>query len=156
MSLIRYYYSEMNHIQRAGGAFYKPLFFDFPNDGPEVYSHQYRNIMLGNHIKLGQMSDFGKGTTNYNIYFPKGVWCEIFKKHRTSNCITQETAGSRIDTQYPWDYYVSLREGSIIPIQNNDWRNPRFPAKSTRELQNGPIEIHILPNCTHSLGLCHA
>lgn len=87
MGLIKYYYSEMNHVQRAGGAFYKPLFFDFPNDGPDIYSHQSRNIMLGNHIKMGVMSDFGTGTTNYNIYWPKGLWCEIFTIKGTYSCI---------------------------------------------------------------------
>jgi alpha-glucosidase (family GH31 glycosyl hydrolase) len=58
MSLIRYYYSEMSHVQRDGGTFFKPLFFDFPNDA-EAYQHQVRNVMLGNHLKLGIIPDFG-------------------------------------------------------------------------------------------------
>lgn len=31
MSLIRYYYTQMSMIQRDGGAFYKPLFFEYPD-----------------------------------------------------------------------------------------------------------------------------
>jgi len=30
--MIRYYYSEMAMISQEGGAFYKPLFFEFPGD----------------------------------------------------------------------------------------------------------------------------
>lgn len=32
LSLIRYYYTQMSIVQREGGAFYKPLFFEYPND----------------------------------------------------------------------------------------------------------------------------
>jgi len=31
-SLINYYYTEMNLIHETGGAFYKPMFFEFPDD----------------------------------------------------------------------------------------------------------------------------
>jgi len=31
-SLINYYYTEMNLIHETGGAFYKPMFFNFPDD----------------------------------------------------------------------------------------------------------------------------
>jgi len=156
MSMIKYYYSEMSHVQRFGGAFFKPLFFDYPNDGADIYSHQNRNIMLGSHIKLGLLSDFGKGTTNYNLYTPKGLWCDIFGRKGTKMCIQQKESGTFIDSQYPFDYRIQLKEGSIIPIQNSDNRNQRFKALTTRDLQNNPIEVHILPNCTDTTTDCIA
>lgn len=57
MSLIRYYYSEMSHVQLAGGSFYKPLFFDYPTEDG-AYSHQSRNVMIGNHLKFGMCVDY--------------------------------------------------------------------------------------------------
>ena len=30
--MIRYYYTELSMLHKEGGAFYKPLFFEFPND----------------------------------------------------------------------------------------------------------------------------
>lgn len=87
MSLIRYYYSEISQVQRTGGAFFRPLFFDYPNDGPDVYAHQVRNVMLGNSLKLGIIPDFGhSGTSHYPIYFPKGMWCEVFNRKGTEGC----------------------------------------------------------------------
>jgi len=116
MSLIRYYYSEMAHVSRQGGAFFKPLFFDYPND-IEVYSHQNRNIMLGNHLKLGILSDYGSsGINNANIYFPVGLWCEVFNRKGTQGCINQTVAGDRPDSNLPWEYDLHMREGSIIPF----------------------------------------
>jgi len=32
LHMIRYYYTQMSLVQDEGGAFYRPLFFDFPND----------------------------------------------------------------------------------------------------------------------------
>jgi len=56
MSLIRYYYTGLSEVQRNGGAFYKPLFFEFPDD-PDAYHHQVRNVMLGSSLKLGIIPD---------------------------------------------------------------------------------------------------
>jgi len=95
MSLIRYYYSEMSHVQRYGGAFFKPLFFEFPDD-PEAYGHQVRNVMLGSHLKLGIIPDFGhSGASDYQIFFPKGMWCEVFNKKGIDGCTYQSIAGNR-------------------------------------------------------------
>lgn len=32
LALVHYYYTEMSHLHEDGGAFYRPLFFDFPDD----------------------------------------------------------------------------------------------------------------------------
>lgn len=109
--------------------------------------------MIGNHLKLGILSDFGgKGTTNNNIYFPVGLWCDVFNVKGQQGCIKQTTAGTRIDSHNPWEFYLSLREGSIIPIQDNK----QVGAHTIIELQSEPVDLHILPNCTDTTSPCTA
>jgi len=152
MSLIRYYYSEMAHVSRNGGAFFKPLFFDYP-DNAEVYAHQNRNAMLGNHVKLGVLSDWGQGgTPNKDIYFPVGVWCLIFNRRGPAGCIDQTTAGTISDSPYPWAYELHLRQGSIIPMQDNK----DIQAHNTVELQQEAVELHIHADCSDTSSPCTA
>jgi len=155
MSLIRFYYSEMSHVQRYGGAFFKPLFFEFPND-PEAYGHQVRNVMLGTSLKLGIIPDFGhSGTAAYPIYFPVGMWCEVFNKKGVDGCTYQSIAGNRnVEAQYPWDFYLHLRQGAIIPFQDQY----TIKALSTAQLQDHPTVFHILPDCweINTGGMCVA
>jgi hypothetical protein len=42
----------MMKLHLEGGAFYKPLFFELPNDVNTFYD-QEQNIMLGDALKLG-------------------------------------------------------------------------------------------------------
>ena len=55
LHLIRYYYTQMLKVQTEGGAFIRPLFFEFPND-PGSYDDQQQNVMLGDALKLGIQS----------------------------------------------------------------------------------------------------
>ena len=51
-SLIRYYYTNLFMISVTGnGTFYKPLFFEFPDDD-SAYTDIIYNVMLGDSIKL--------------------------------------------------------------------------------------------------------
>lgn len=50
-ALLNYYYTEISMLHEEGGTFYRPLFFDFPND-PDAYANKTHNIMLGQHLKL--------------------------------------------------------------------------------------------------------
>jgi alpha-glucosidase (family GH31 glycosyl hydrolase) len=43
LHLIRYYYTQMSMVQTEGGAFYRPLFFDYPLDD-KAYADQELNI----------------------------------------------------------------------------------------------------------------
>lgn len=52
LHLIRYYYTQLSMVQTSGGAFYKPLFFEFPDEAG-AYNDQELNIMLGSGVKLG-------------------------------------------------------------------------------------------------------
>ena len=86
--VIRYYYTSMYAISLEGGAFFKPIAFDYPDDA-YAYTEIANNIMLGDALKLSiQVSDLTKTQTNY--YFPVGRWCEIFPSptSATNDCFT--------------------------------------------------------------------
>ena len=50
LALVPYYYTEMSLLNKEGGAFYRPLFFDFPND-TNAYMNLTHNVMLGSGMK---------------------------------------------------------------------------------------------------------
>jgi alpha-glucosidase (family GH31 glycosyl hydrolase) len=52
LHMIRYYYTQMSIVQEQGGSFFRPLFYDFPNDDG-AYEDQELNVMLGPAMKLG-------------------------------------------------------------------------------------------------------
>jgi alpha-glucosidase (family GH31 glycosyl hydrolase) len=54
--LVRYYYTELQRLNQNGGTFYKPLFFEFPED-EKAYRDFELNIMLGSSLKLGVLSN---------------------------------------------------------------------------------------------------
>jgi len=47
---IKYYYSHFHDIYEFGGSFFKPLFFEFPEDS-NTYEAIQINIMLGDALK---------------------------------------------------------------------------------------------------------
>ena len=53
LAMINYYYTEMTMLHEEGGAFYRPLFFDFPDDD-KAYDNVTNNVMLGDHLKVSQ------------------------------------------------------------------------------------------------------
>jgi len=55
LGLIRYYHTGMNQLSAFGGTFYKPLFFEFPEDA-NAYKDQELNIMLGESLKVSVQS----------------------------------------------------------------------------------------------------
>lgn len=75
-SLIRYYYQNLFTISTNGtGTFYKPMFFEFPDD-ENSYTDIVYNIMLGDSIKLSINPEIEDLTTK-DYYFPAGLWCAL-------------------------------------------------------------------------------
>jgi len=153
---MRYYYSELAHISKVGGAFYKPLFFEYPDEvTQDIYSHQSRNIMLGRSIKLSILSDHAgtSESSDTSVYYPAGTWCGVFaRKGAKNNCIIQKTGGLVTLDDYAFTYNVDLKAGGIIPLQNNFVKI----AFTTVELQFEPIELHIVPDCSVANKDCSA
>ena len=76
--LLRYYYTHMFLLHKSGGGpFYKPLFFEYPNDN-KTYAGQTNNVMLGSSLKLSVLSD-KLGVNSTEFYYPEGTWCNIFE-----------------------------------------------------------------------------
>lgn len=141
--MVRYYYSEMNYISQEGGAFYKPLFFEFPSD-TKAYENQQLNVMLGSALKLGiQSTKTGKEAETTDFYFPAGLWCDVFNMAgKENNCITS-TGQAVSKSTLAYEFYLHLRAGYMFPMQDAE----ALKVKTTKDLKANPIELHILPNC---------
>lgn len=154
-ALINYYYTEISMIHEEGGAFYKPLFFEFPYDDVAYYN-QTHNIMLGEHLKLSIQSTENGTVTETDYYFPQGKWCSVFNV--SAGCIVgpaNVTLPSRI-----YQSYVHIRDGSIVPLQT-ELIGEHSKVTKVAEVQQNPVDLHILPrftslNSTANDGSCSA
>lgn len=109
--LLRYYYTNLFQLSMNGGSpFYKPLFFEFPDD-IETYTEFENNVMLGSALKLSVLSN-QLGVNSTSFYFPAGTWCNIFNP--AEKCFTSKGETQTRRTM-AYDYYVHLRDGFIIP-----------------------------------------
>lgn len=73
-SLVRYYYTGLFDITTKGsGTFYKPMFFEFPDD-EKTYVNISSNVMIGSALKLSINSD-NQTRELSDFYFPAGLWC---------------------------------------------------------------------------------
>jgi alpha-glucosidase (family GH31 glycosyl hydrolase) len=116
-SMIRYYYTELFELSlRGSGTFYKPLFFEFPEDNNASKIDIEFNVMLGSALKLSINSwDLDEPISSF--YFPAGWWCRVIGNTKGENCFLSPNAGvSKIYPSDLTDYQVHIREGYIIPF----------------------------------------
>lgn len=115
-SMIRYYYTQLSLMsQGSAGPFYKPMYFEYPND-KNAYLETERNVMIGDALKLSVVSN-AVGTEWANYYFPKGTWCDLLKDNLADkSCDVVEDAGlTKNLSAGVADFHVHLRGGYIIP-----------------------------------------
>jgi alpha-glucosidase (family GH31 glycosyl hydrolase) len=88
-SLVRYYYTSLFDISTRGtGTFYKPLFFEFPED-PKASMSIENNPMIGSALKLSLNSEsLSQKTTDF--YFPAGTWCRLRGNTLGENCFVSK------------------------------------------------------------------
>ena len=111
-NLIRYYYTQLSKSSNEGGAFYKPVFFEFPEDS-NAYLDPHNNVMLGDALKLSVLSNaVEKNETTF--YFPAGTWCNIY--NITDPCFN--AAGPRDYSSKAYAFQLHFREGYIVPLQD--------------------------------------
>ena len=146
LSLIRYMYTQMNIVQNEGGAYYKPLFYEYPNDDA-AYDNQELNIMLGPSLKLGIQSK--SMSVESQFYYPAGRYCEVFCKREKNCCYTYETGQEVTLPTLAFNYYLDLRAGHIIPMQNAtriaSLDHDVQKNITTHSMQDEPFEMHIMP-----------
>lgn len=116
-SLIRYYYTSLFDLSTKGtGTFYKPLFFEFPEDFKATQGIN-NNVMLGSALKLSLNSTALNETADSTYYFPAGTWCRLAGNTFGENCFVSK-GQNRVFPSNISDYQLHLREGFIVPMQN--------------------------------------
>jgi len=142
-SLIRYYYTQLFLLSTStGGSFYKPVFFEYPNDPLAYQVEPSENVMLGSALKLSIKTRISANiSADTNAYFFSGEnWCDILRPespcHYGNGTSTMVSLPANLS-----DYQVHLREGHIIPFQ--DARKIR-PVTS-EDLQNHTVDLIVHP-----------
>ena len=116
--ILRYIAGEMTKLHMVGGTFYKPMFFEFPNDEKSFEAAPQLNIMLGSALKVSiQSTNSSSALYETDFYFPSGTWCQIFDKNgsRVNGCFDQKEPGMVTLPSGKGDFGLHLREGFIIP-----------------------------------------
>jgi len=111
--MIPYYYTEMSMISKEeGGAFYRPLFFDFPTDA-QAYKNLTHNVMLGPGLKASFQSTENETVLETEYYFPDGTWCGIFYSLK-GECI--EGPKNEFLSSNIYEGHAHIRNGYILPL----------------------------------------
>lgn len=149
-TLIRYYYSAFWDINEFGGSFFKPLFFEFGDDA-EAYKIIEKNMLLGNGLKASVEVSTLDELESVPFYFPEGVWCQILPVVNTTftkGCINATVGKNVTFRSHMEDYYVHMRNGYIIPLQNAT----EYKTNNTKDQYNQPHDLFIIPNKTNMAG----
>lgn len=136
---MNYYYTEISMLHEEGGAFYRPLFFDFPDDNL-AYQNLTHNVMLGRNLKVSHESTETEVVTESWYYFPQGTWCSVV--NASAGCVEgpqQVLLPSRI-----YQSFVHIRDGSVVPMQL-DVIGEQSTTRMVHELQQNPVDLHIHP-----------
>jgi alpha-glucosidase (family GH31 glycosyl hydrolase) len=145
-SFIKYYYSSLYNIYLEGGSFFKPLFYEYPQD-KKAFIDVEVNILLGDAMKLSMETttlDFVKYPQR-QYYFPKDRWCQILPAltKASTDCFDSPgdadgylTLDSNIEA-----YYIHLRNGYVLPYQDAQ----KNMVRKTKDLEKYPTDLWILP-----------
>ena len=112
-ALLRYFYTQLYLVSVNGGTFWKPLFFEFPDEA-HAYDDIERNVMIGPSIKFSPMIG-NSSDTSQSFIMPAGRWCNIinyeFLTASKISDVSMATTSSSLN--------LHLRPGHIIPIQRD-------------------------------------
>ena len=136
-SLLRYFYTELYINSIEGGTFWKPLFFEFPDD-KATYQNIERNIMIGKSLKFSPMIDEVDAKTQQFI-FTQGLWWNIVQL--TWKYYSSTTSDSLPTT--PDSINLHLRQGRILPIQQEALQNS-MSVEDLKSIQTSFISKFIL------------
>ena len=127
------------------GAFFKPVFFEFPEDESAFFDLQY-SAMLGSAFKLTALTD-REGQDQTEFYFPKGAWCDIFRPEEP--CLNLDEGDYLTLSTLPHEVYVHLFQGHIVPMQDA----ASLGVTKIADLTQSPVDFHIHGSADNSFGL---
>lgn len=141
-SLIRYMYSQLYMISLGEkGSFFKPAFFEFPND-QELLSHIEDTVMVGTCFYF--VPNFDKSQNDYIAYFPNSNWNYFPSGEELMSFSGSTSNGIKFLLPGKFDVVnLFLRGGSIVPYQNISY--PSL-VKTTHDLRLRPTELIINPD----------
>ena len=141
-SLLRHIYTQHMLVAMDGGMYFKPVFFEFPND-PYAYLGVDNTFMIGRALKVTPI--LTENTKSVETYFPNCNWFslsngeqDVFYNPRAKEGVNI-TVNASIHKHY---INVHVRGGSIVVRQ--DTGSIRF--LNTLNLTRIPIELVIAPD----------
>ena len=141
-SLLRYTYTQFFMISLGEkGAYFKPAFFEFPEDRIlfDDMDVQNSHIMLGDSLLF--IPNLNKLDSNYKGYFPNCHFNKFPEGKSFSNHEERKTMGKFKDLKGGYlDINLFLKGGKIIPYQNADY------VTSTNDLRNIRTTLIINPD----------
>jgi len=113
-SLLPYYYTQFYNIHTSGGAFWRPLFFEYPLD-TTTYTMD-RQFLVGPALLVSPILDQGK--TTVQAYFPSDRWYN----YHTGAQVGDPNQGKSLMLDAPLTDPINIhvRGGHIIPTQHGE------------------------------------
>jgi alpha-glucosidase (family GH31 glycosyl hydrolase) len=108
--LLNYIYTLMFTHAQNGGVWFKPAFFEYPDDRNLSEIHSADNFMLGSDILVHPV--LTPSTTSIQAYFPLDYWYDFFSGQFVNSTISQTIT---LNTTLPDHIRMHVRGGSIIP-----------------------------------------
>ena len=139
-SLLRFYYSEMFKISIGKiGSFFKPVFFNFPND-KETYNNIDSSLMLGNTFIFFPI--FQDEENNIHVYFPNEDWNYLNGSILLNKTINNNDGKKKNLTAKFDDHHLYIKGGVIFTQQDTF----NIPVKNTNDLRGRRLEIIVNPD----------
>ena len=141
-SLLRYTYTQIFMISLGlKGAYFKPVFFEFPED--DILFNEMN--ILNTHIMLGDsllfIPNLSQLDSNYLGYFPNCNFNKFPEGNNFVEYIKDRSMGQFMELNGGYlDINLFLRGGKIIPYQNSD------KVSSTNDLRNKRTSLVINPD----------
>ncbi len=141
-SLLRYTYTQFFLITLGfKGAYFKPCFFEFPDDSVLINE---MNI-LNTHVMLGDsfifIPNLNEHESNYLGYFPNSNFNKFPEGSKFTNFVKNRNMGQFKELKGGYlDINLFLRGGKIIPFQNNTG------ISSTKDLRYEKTSLIINPD----------
>eukprot|EP00826_Nyctotherus_ovalis_P008239 TRINITY_DN1212_c0_g7_i1.p1 TRINITY_DN1212_c0_g7~~TRINITY_DN1212_c0_g7_i1.p1 ORF type:complete len:302 (+),score=85.91 TRINITY_DN1212_c0_g7_i1:69-974(+) len=139
-SIIMYYYTKLFETSMTGGALFKPLFFDYPED-EKVYERTERIFMIGSSLLVAPV--LYPGDTKVRFYLPNEHWYSLKTFSQVRHHQPNSRAGKEIELEDHYDFVnVLVKGGSVVPYQ--DAHTPK--VRKIEDMKDLPSEIVIAPD----------